>query len=105
MDNEILSLGVQPLEREVDQSPQPNAEFKKEWSLASVPPNCLYAVDRENLTLSCTSEGSNMLWIKQLAQIKTMPETRKERYLVTGHSRKAISVAASNQSTWRGSNP
>jgi hypothetical protein len=24
---------------------------------------------------------------------------------VTGHSRKAISVAASNQSTWRGSNP
>ena len=47
MDNEILSLGVKRLECEVDQSPQSSAEVKNEWSLASVPPNCLHAVDRK----------------------------------------------------------
>jgi hypothetical protein len=39
------------------------AEVKNEWSLASVPPNSLHAVDRKNLTLSCAFEGTNMLWI------------------------------------------
>jgi len=105
MDNEILSLGSKRLGREFDQSPQSSADVKNEWNLASVPPNCIHAVDRKNLTLSCTSEGSNILWKKYLVQTNTLQETRKERYLVTGHGRKAVSVAASNKNTWRGSNP
>jgi len=47
MDSKILSLGEKRLEREVHQSPQSSAEVKNEWSLASVPPNCLHDVDRK----------------------------------------------------------
>ena len=88
------------MEREADQSPQSSTEVKNEWSLPSVPPTA----DRKNLTLSCTSEDSNRLWIRYLVQINTLQGTRKEKFLVTGHSRKAICVAARNKSTWRGSN-
>jgi hypothetical protein len=101
MTNEILSPEVKGLEREADQSPQSSAEVKNEWSLPSVPPNSLDAVDRKHLTLSCTTEGSNRLSITYLVQTNTLQETRKERFLVPGHSRKAICVAASKNSVWR----
>ena len=75
MNKEILSPGVKGLEREADQSPQSSAEVKNEWSLPSVPPNSRHAVERKNLTLSSTSEGSNMLWIKYPVQTNKQTNT------------------------------